>query len=87
MIKNLKIELTDGSIYTLRSRDELTEIDASKEALFLFDNGEVYKGYTDGHVDEDEDFCLSQKDSPFSCGLPYNRLVGWCYKKTIKDKS
>lgn len=77
----IKITLTDGKIYTLKEPETLGEIDSSRMALFVFNNGEVYSGQTNGEVDEDGDFCLSRPDKKAHIGLPFNRLLGWAYKK------
>lgn len=80
-ITKMKITLTDGSKYTLKSRKELKEIDSSRLAIFVFNNGEVYNGYTDGEVDYDGDFCLKKPTASHAIGLPFGRLLGWAYKK------
>ncbi len=40
---------------TQRTRNAVG-IDGRRTAYFVFDNGQVYKGQTDGVVDEDGDF-------------------------------
>lgn len=77
------ITKTDGSQvkYDLRSRSNLADVDPTKIVVLFFDNGEVFKGYTDGTVDEDFEFCLKVRlDDKFSAALPFNRLMGWAYE-------
>lgn len=74
---------SDGRRRTLKSPDDLCKIDKSKEALFVFDNGQVFSGYSDGEVDEDGDFAVHK--TIHSIALPFNRLIGWCYDNSKKD--
>lgn len=73
MGQSLTIRLADGRHYSLRDKATLGEIDQKQEALFLFDNGQLYDGQTDGQVDDEGDFAL------------FRRLVGWEYKQAFKD--
>ena len=74
-----KIEVTfsDGSHRVLKSPCELENIDKHREARFVMDNWQVYQGYCDGEVDVDGDFCIMQ--TIHGIGLPFTRLLGWCY--------
>lgn len=74
---------SDGRRRTLKSPDDLCKIDKSKEALFVFDNGQVFSGYSDGEVDEDGDFAVHK--TIHGIALPFNRLIGWCYDNSKKD--
>lgn len=82
--KNMKYEVTitrkDGTKtrYDLKSRTKLSEVDEKREVITFFDNGQCFVGYCDGEVDEDGDFCLM--NTIHGIGLPFNRLLGWCYK-------
>lgn len=80
-VTRCKITLSNGQRYTLEDPETLGEIDSSRMALFVFNNGHIYSGYTDGEVDEEGDFCLSRKDTHHHIGLPFDRLLGWVYKK------
>lgn len=77
------VTFSDGKRRTLKAPDALPDIDARRTAYFVFDNGQVYKGQTDGEVDNGGDFCLKTDRStiPGICGigLPFNRLIGWAY--------
>lgn len=73
---------------TLKTPDKLSTIDPQREALFIFDNFEVYKGFSDGEIDIDGDFCISaaiDKQTNFAgIGLPFRRLVGYTYTEAKK---
>lgn len=73
----IKVTFSDGSRRVLQSPCELENIDKHREAKFVMDNWEVYQGYCDGEVDEDGDFCIMQ--TIHWIGLPFTRLLGWCY--------
>ena len=79
MITNIKIILTDGREYILRTPDTLSEIDKNQTAIFLFDNMEVYEGQSDGVIDDDGDFAILKPRTYFGIAMPYNRLLGWAY--------
>lgn len=80
-IENVKITLTNGQKYKLRKPEELSEIDTERTALFVFDNLEVYSGQSDGEIDEDGDFCICLPGKNYGIAMPFNRLVGWAYKR------
>lgn len=73
----------DGRRRTLRSPDDLCKIDKNREALFVFNNGQVFSGYSDGEVDEDGDFAVYK--TIHGIALPFNRLIGWCYDNSKRD--
>ena len=81
MITKIKITLRDGSKYKMKEPNEICRIDPNKEAIFLFNNGQIYEGCTNGEVDEDGDFMLRKPQKGCGIGLPFGRLVGWAYKK------
>lgn len=62
-------------------QEDIGGIDSNRTALFVFNNGQIYRGCTDGEVDDDGDFCLSKKDTHHRIGLPFDRLLGWAYEK------
>lgn len=80
-ITDIKITLTNGQKYKLRMPETLSEIDKKRTAIFLFDNMKVYEGQSEGEVDEDGDFAIFKPNVNFGAGMPYNRLVGWAYKR------
>lgn len=81
MITDIKITLTNGQKYKLRTPDTLSKIEMTQTAIFIFDNMEVYTGCSDGEVDEDGDFCIFVPGKNHGIGMPYKRLVGWAYKR------
>lgn len=87
---SITVTFTDGTRRKLRAPETLETIDGRRAAYFVFDNLQVYKGQTDGYVDEDGDFCLKTDRSTVhgSLGivLPFARLMGWAYVNT-KRKS
>jgi len=83
-IDNIRIQLTNGQKYKLRKPDTLGDIDRSRTALFVFDNLECYERCSDGEVDEDGDFAIRKPGPYHGIALPYNRLVGWQYKRKGK---
>lgn len=84
-VEGIKITLTDGRQYTLREKETLGEINKEQEAIFLFDNGQIYQGQSDGQVDEEGDFPLFRPISKVGIALPFGRLVGWAYLKEKRD--
>lgn len=80
-ITDIKITLTNGQKYKLRLPDTLSGIDKNRTAVFLFDNWKVYEGQSDGVVDDDGNFAIFKPGVSFGIGMPYNRLVGWAYKR------
>lgn len=81
MITDIKITLTNGQKYKLRTPDTLSKIEMNQTAIFMFDNMKVYTGCSDGKVDEDGDFCIFVPGKNHGIGMPYKRLVGWAYKR------
>ena len=79
----ITVEFSDGSRRVLKSPYELQNIDKAREARFVMDDGQVFTGYCDGEVDEDGDFCLMR--TIHGIGLPFNRLIGWCYTTNRKE--
>lgn len=55
----------------------------SRQVLKM-DNLQVYQGYCDGEVDEYGDFCIMQ--TIHGIGLPFKRLLGWCYVTPYRNK-
>lgn len=77
MANKIKVTFGDGSRRTLKAPGELKDIDNTREARFVMDNWQVYSGWCNGEVDEDGDFCILR--TLHDIGLPFNRLLGWCY--------
>lgn len=77
----IKVEYTDGRkfVFNTKSKKHLSEIDKTRLALFLFNNGGIYAGRSDGEVDEDGEFVINSEKSSFGAAMPFNRLVAWVY--------
>lgn len=73
----IKATFKDGREIILKSPDELYNIDKKRMALFVFNNTQVFCGYSDGEVDEDGEFSIFRENHGIA--LPFNRLIGWCY--------
>ena len=80
-IENIKITLTNGQKYKLRKPEELSEIDKDRTAIFVFDDMKAYNGCSDGKVDVNGDFCIFAPGKNHGIAIPFNRLVGWAYKR------
>ena len=87
---SVTVTFADGKRRKLKSPDTLEAIDGRRTAYFVFDNFQVYKGQTDGEVDEDGDFCLrtDRGTTPggVGIGLPFARLIGWAYVNPKRAK-
>ena len=86
METKITVTFADGSRRVLKSKEELGKIDENREASFVMDNGQVYRGYCDGEVDEEGDFCLMRSIHGTGIALPFSRLLGWCYKLSERKK-
>lgn len=91
-MSDTKITITfkDGKRRVLKEPDTLQTIDARRTAYFVFDNFQVFKGQTDGEVDENGEFCLKTERSTIpgilGIGLPFGRLIGWAYVNPKRAK-
>lgn len=87
---NVTVTFADGKRRKLRSPEMLYCIDGRRTAYFVFDNLQVYKGQTDGEVDEEGDFCLRAdpgiNPGGAGIGLPFARLIGWAYVNPKRAK-
>ena len=72
----IAVTFTEGKTRTLR--EMLWAIDGRRTAYFVFDNGRVYKGQTDGGVDEDGDFALKQNRSTIPGVLNRSTIQATC---------
>lgn len=75
----IEITLSDGSKHILNHPDTLCDIDNTRLSSFVFESGEIYTGYTNGEVDEEEEFCLTKPTVKYGIALPFDRLIGWYY--------
>ncbi len=79
---NFIITCNDNSSYSLKDKECLKNVEKHRKVLLFFDNAAIYKGFTDGEVDEEGDFCLSRTQGGVGYGiaLPFDRLCGWSYE-------
>ncbi len=86
----ITVTLSSGKRRVLKAPDTLPTIDGRRPAYFVFDNMQVYTGYTDGEVDEEGDFCVRGANSgpkgAVGIGLPAGRLMGWAYVNPKRAK-
>lgn len=87
MKTKITVTFADGSRRVLKSKEELGKIDENREACFVMDNGQVYRGYCDGEVNERGYFFLMMSlHGPENLALSFNSLLGWCYKLSERKK-
>lgn len=89
MAYKVKITKKDGSqiIYDLISSSKLKFVDQNRKVVLFFDSGEIFKGFTDGGIDEDSEFCVrANPDDKFCAALPFDRLLGWAYESDGRQK-
>ena len=89
MAYKVTITKKDGSqiIYDLISSSKLKFVDQNRKVVLFFDNGEIFKGFTDGGIDEDSEFSVrANPDDKFCAALPFDRLLGWAYESDGRQK-
>ena len=69
MSGKITVTFKGGKRRVLKSPDTLPMIDGRREAYFVFNNFQVYTGYSDGVIDEDGDFCLRAGNSGIKGGF------------------
>ena len=90
-MNDTKITVTfkGGKRRVLHAPDTLPTIDGRRPAYFVFNNMQVYTGYSDGEIDEDGDFCVTGAGGLVEragIGLPAGRLIGWAYVNPKRAK-
>lgn len=81
-LSKISVTLRNGKTITLNDPYEFDTIDAQRECVFIFNNGQVFHGFTDGEVDADGDFCLTSGNEVKGMkglAMPFGRLLGWAY--------
>lgn len=81
---NITVTFQNGQRRKLKSPEQFHTIDKNRRAKFIMDDFKVYEGYSDGEVDEDGDFGVF--GTIHGIALPFNRMIGWCYKTVRKSK-
>lgn len=72
----------NGRKRKLKSPEHFHSIDKNRRALFFMDDFRVYEGYSDGEIDEEGDFGVF--GTIHGIALPFNKMIGWCYKSGRK---
>ena len=81
----IEVEHTDGRkfVFNTKSKKQLSQIDKTRLALFLFNNGGIYAGRSDGEVDEDGEFVINSEKTSFGAAMP---LIDWLPGFMLKEK-
>ena len=87
-ILTLTLTLKDNKkeTYRFKTIEDLAYIDKTKEAEFIFSDLNIYVGHSDGKVDDEGYFEISQPGSPMLSGFPISKLIGWRYKSRKRKK-
>ena len=80
-IGKIRIRLNDGSHHTLKRAEELSKIDSTRKAVFVYGPNEVYIGYSDGVTDRDGMFRVTTIFDHDSRPMSSVSLIGWAYLK------
>ena len=82
MKNKIRIKTNNGDIVFDHSREELHQIDSTREAIFLWADGDFSRGYTNGFI-EDGDiliFTAPDQDAEYFSMLA-SRLIAWTYRR------
>ena len=89
-VSHIEVTLANDDKYILKSKEELCNVDSSKEVILVFSNGFIYTGHTDGKIIDCNEECLVKmvviqpNNFPYAVGLSYENLIGWSYKSSPK---
>ena len=80
MKNKIRIKTRTGDIVFDHSRDELYQIDPTREAIFLWDDGDFTSGYSFGHIDGGhiKIFTAPGQDAVYYA-MEADRLIAWTY--------
>lgn len=81
MKNKIRIKTNTGDIVFDHSRDELYQIDSTREALFLWNDGDFTRGYTNGIL-EDGDIRIypAPDQDEIYFNMEASRLIAWTYR-------
>lgn len=81
MKNKIRIKTRTGDIVFDHSRDELYQIDPTREAIFLWDDGDYTRGYTNGFVEGGDIriFTAPDQDAVYY-PMQVSRLIAWTYR-------
>lgn len=81
MKNKIRIKTKNGDIVFNHSRDELYQIDSTREVIFLWSDGDFTRGYTNGII---EDGYIRIYQAPDQDEVYYtmeaSRLIAWAYR-------
>lgn len=81
MKNKIRIKTNTGDIVFDHSRDELHQIDSTREAIFLWDDCNFTRGYTNGLI-EDGDIRIypAPDQDEVYYAMPISSLIAWTYR-------
>ncbi|MBO5058003.1 MAG: hypothetical protein J6C05_08890 [Prevotella sp.] len=83
-LRTISITLSNGNKYRLLHSFRIYTIDKKREAIFVFDDGDAFKGFSDGKINEEGEISFSLvQDGKYKMGKPYESLIGWQYFDNI----
>lgn len=79
MKNKIRIKTNTGDIVFDHSRDELFQNDSTKETIFLWDNCDFTRGYTNGIINDNGDICIypSPNQDEVYFAMAVSRLIAW----------
>ena len=82
MMKNkIRIKTNTGDIVFDHSRNELYQIDSKREAIFLWEDGEFTRGYTNGIIEDGAFHIYTEPDQDeVYYAMELSRLIAWTYR-------
>lgn len=84
MAEKITVTFSNGKRRVLKSPEEFHTINKNRKALFVMNNFQVFEGYGDGELDDAGDFGIF--GTIHGIALPFNRMLGWCYKTVNKKR-
>ena len=81
MKNKIRIKTNTGDIVFDHSRDELHQIDSTREAIFLWADGDFSRGYSNGFIEEGIIHIYSAPDQDeVYYAMPVSSLIAWTYR-------
>lgn len=81
MKNKIRIKTNTGDIVFDHSLDELHQIDSTREAIFLWADGDFSRGYSNGFIEEGIIHIYSAPDQDeVYYAMPVSSLIAWTYR-------
>lgn len=81
MKNKIRIRTNTGDIVFDHSRDELHLIDSIREAIFLWDNCDFTRGFTNGIIEDGDIRIYPEPDQDeVYFAMQASRLIAWTYR-------